>query len=1192
MTKTIQLRNSAPNTKFIFSANNGKKPQARCLEQLQKEPELHPYKFTNYQYFLYNRDDMIRLIEEGQEKNIHYPFYELITNDQRVPLYLDIEYESGEKTDIRPLKDYINILGDKIRELGCYKYDIDINNFACTTATRRIENATHKFYKHSYHLILRKPEIFFKTSYDLGCFLKFIDYELKKSNNKYDTTNIFRLKISDQSADHVPDLSVYGRNQAMRMINSYKSLDRQGADILKPYGKVYETKYYLCSYISPQSKLVKLSPQTYQMTKIKSRPTHTMTPIATEVSAALLKEAKNVMKKYQPKAIFKKVDLLPDGSIYFNFLDNKNPCFYHKRIHSDETGRTHWLFYSAKYKKFYFNCKKNSEYECITIEDESGLLIPDYEYEDTNQIDCKPLPHPSLLKGPGSTFLEEAQKGCGKTRAMREFLSTVPDKKILLISYRQNLCDKYSHELKDYNFTNYKDFENKPPTQEQLNRCVICLNSICKTIKFKQEYNVYVRKYDIIIIDEIFSLMEYWSCQLLGADLSTVMLSFEHHIKTCDYLYLLDAHLNNKLVVEPIQALRDKNKFTFHKNPRAHDYSDYTVHWYEPNSNKNMIHYFNSLQEEDLKNGKKIAVMGSTKDYIEKRELYLGTLQKSKELPEFKIHSYTSSKNKHLMKKHFEDITIPWGDPNCKLVLYSPTVSAGINFNDISEESGFNKLYAYVRIGKDLPSLNTIIQMLNRIRQLKDKEIHIFFDTGWQTTYELNEYTFEKDLINRSAMLYDVCHVPPKEPKLNVNTFTVEYDKTDWSYRVWYNNSRARIKYSRHEQFKEALINELCNKPDDALKAGRGMTLEKHNIDMTLDNTPIEDYEKIEKEQKDLILAQEELHYDEVMSLKSPLQDYIDNLDNVEKISKKDQLRININKIEKFYKVKFDKFRDIVQNKIKKQNYDSCLYEKQKKTWYLLNEPFTKSKFKRQKLWLNNSYHKYINLTYEAFIEGDPQVNSWFLMNSEKPPKYTRPQIFDMLWKRRIPMFAACELICDFLGLSKDNLEGSVIIKDEVNLKKDKFKHFWISEICPKIGEKRYKSKMVDNFQLMRHHVQIWSNKHPGQAIQDHVQLKDVSKWLKDRKIDQCILKAVLKNWEKQDPSKQDGDWDCPYWIECDPGMWSAIKIINACMNVISDTIGFKKEVLERESKNKNIISYEIVNEFDYLSELRYADFL
>jgi hypothetical protein len=109
----------------------------------------------------------------------------------------------------------------------------------------------------------------------------------------------------------------------------------------------------------------------------------------------------------------------------------------------------------------------------------------------------------------------------------------------------------------------------------------------------------------------------------------------------------------------------------------------------------------------DLSAGKKICIPASS---LEEAETLYEIIKEK--FPSLSVRFYSSKTPIMEKKEHFSNVSMWWV---CDVLIYTPTVSAGISF----ELDHFDKIYAY--FSDKSCSVETTMQMLGRVRSLRDK---------------------------------------------------------------------------------------------------------------------------------------------------------------------------------------------------------------------------------------------------------------------------------------------------------------------------------------------------------------------------------------------------------------------------------------------------------------------------------------
>jgi len=657
-------------------------------------------------------------------------------------------------------------------------------------------------------------------------------------------------------------------------------------------------------------------------------------------------------------------------------------------------------------------------------------------------------------------------------------------------------------------------------------------------------------KYDIVIIDEIYSVLESWDSGL-RRDVSDLMNIFDVVVRNAKYLYVMDAHLNNTLVVNTLRNIRKEEKFVFHKNPRLYDYSDYKVNWFE-NRDPDAYRGFQNMIIQDLIDGKKVAVISATKTYVD--ETYSAVLKHNDISPDLKKFKYTSNPDDEEIKKlHFKNVEKYWTD-KC-VIFYSPTISAGISYNKVGLE-GFDKLYVYLTpTGNMTASINTFGQMIFRIRQLNDKEINIFFDTKKYRKFDIEEHQIEKRLEQRCGMLMNEFGLPLRNNGICLETLRPLYDREHWSYNVWFETTKNKIRYSKLGNFKEYFRNLLCNKPSDKF-AGRGMEF----IDCSQSVITLEEEDKI--------------FLDKLMT--------VDKRDKLEKdftnyylASDESNRHYLVNVYGSIIKEFNKKCIELLK---KNRNPDEqAEYDKAKQFWKIIMGVGYQAKFRRLKNWVNDSNDESFTKLFKNYMKDSTSSLLFWdedakVLNVEYGNKI-KPQVIDGIMARGFHLTNILNDICGLLDIPKNTkLNG-------FKIKRQKFEDALsnrklINDIFSEIKNKTRLFKEVKRSYnlLLRKNIQKWQCSNPNTCVYD-LDEEGIKKFFKETGVNHNYqgfkpseFKRGIKKKDEKIKEFMNGEWTYSDWKANDPYEFTTETFKNAVSRVIECVINCKLETIKNGS--------------------------
>ncbi len=292
------------------------------------------------------------------------------------------------------------------------------------------------------------------------------------------------------------------------------------------------------------------------------------------------------------------------------------------------------------------------------------------------------------------TLFIKSQMGSGKTHRLYNFLKkyrkknikysdilnkNIETKSILFISFRRSLERKYLEDL-DL-FENYEDIDSRYIDPANHPRLVIQINSLHRIIG----------TYDFIVLDEVSyvfdTLISYCDNKV------RIYNVLKQLLESCEKLVCMDAYIS-KEDIDYIKALRPNRK-------------NYTILNEVPEIRGNVLFYEkdNFLHKliTDIDSGYKIIFASNSKTFLKKKVVPL---------------LIDSGINYLLITNETENID-PSTWNNYQVVLYTPTIVAGISFDAIH----FDKRYGY--FSNISSPANMCCQQLFRVRNTSDNNIYL-----------------------------------------------------------------------------------------------------------------------------------------------------------------------------------------------------------------------------------------------------------------------------------------------------------------------------------------------------------------------------------------------------------------------------------------------------------------------------------
>jgi hypothetical protein len=297
----------------------------------------------------------------------------------------------------------------------------------------------------------------------------------------------------------------------------------------------------------------------------------------------------------------------------------------------------------------------------------------------------------------GGNYVIRSCMGSGKTQLLVKLVTLkFSTRRILYLSHRQTFTQNIYGTFKKCGFYNYLDGVKDLDKQDRL---IVQIDSLRHLLNEDNK----LKYFDIIILDEIESLLAHLSSPTLADKRSLICLIIEKLIKNAKWVLSLDADFGNRaydflsIIKEKPRIIMNeyigtKKKFMFNSN-------------YDLRCHKIL---------EDIKRKNNIVIICLSKNTLD--EIYKMITDKIKNVQIIRYTSMTDDEQKRLLANVNEE----W--IKYQVVIYSPTIEAGVDFNQVH----FNKIYCFLNSGSCSP--RSLLQMVGRIRSLADNNILCCYD--------------------------------------------------------------------------------------------------------------------------------------------------------------------------------------------------------------------------------------------------------------------------------------------------------------------------------------------------------------------------------------------------------------------------------------------------------------------------------
>lgn len=352
------------------------------------------------------------------------------------------------------------------------------------------------------------------------------------------------------------------------------------------------------------------------------------------------------------------------------------------------------------------------------------------------------------------TLVVKAQMGLGKTRMLRKYIDAnfpQTDKKSLadppvirFVTFRQTFSNSLTKAFPD--FTLYSDIKPHSILAERFPRAIVQVESLHRLLDDSADPNA---RCDLLVLDEVESVLSQFSSGL-HRSFSDSFSVFQWLLATSKHVVCMDANVSDR-TFRTLERMRPSHPAFFHCNTFSRSAGD----TYKVTCNKSdwlfaLLH--------DLRNGKRIALASnSLKEAKTTKQIV------QREFPDKCVKLYSSETTQSEKSAHFSDVDTFWA--GLDLLIYTPTVSAGVSFELPPDKGGYDRMYVY--LSNMSCDVETARQMLGRVRALRDKEYCVCFSLGSSNLLPTDINAIEQSVYRRRHM---ICHGMPPPPQ------TVQFD--------------------------------------------------------------------------------------------------------------------------------------------------------------------------------------------------------------------------------------------------------------------------------------------------------------------------------------------------------------------------------------------------------------------------------
>ena len=562
------------------------------------------HKFTHF-----TKNNM--LFNQIQKLCINKRYYanEIIIDGIKRKPYLDLEkvFESKEIFDKifspfveKLIKDIVIIFDTK------YNVKLDATDILLLNSSGKVSDG----YKISLHVVISPKD---KTYY----------YTNNKDTDSSAVHFFTSLLELDPTYTDFLDKQVYNKDANMRMILSHKNLgddrvlnpiDLYTHNVLKLNSE--QKLDYLITYVSIDKPIHKLTTPliTPLITNVQNKHAQknvknkSLTapsknaPSKTNLDDAILK----LVKKFHPSGFYER----QSNNFYsFNFKDRSEKCPLTGFIHSGKNG----FFLCENDQGFFMKCRSprcaNATAKYIGSIDKTDKFINDAIHINSKFILDSPIVTNYLDDWVANkkTFCIKSPMATGKTFTIKHILKNYQFKKILWITHRQSLTKSLYGAFQKFDFVNYMDTAGELFDYDKV---IVQLDSLMRISRFDHfDGSTTFKKYDLVIIDEIESLLNHLSSPFLSKHDCSARELFTNLTNIINYspkLLLLDADVADRTKL----FIKNFPDSTFIVNDFKPQVKNFTI--------TNCEDHFNFSLFADIDNKKNVCVISMSSNALEK----------------------------------------------------------------------------------------------------------------------------------------------------------------------------------------------------------------------------------------------------------------------------------------------------------------------------------------------------------------------------------------------------------------------------------------------------------------------------------------------------------------------------------------------------------------------------------------------
>lgn len=364
------------------------------------------------------------------------------------------------------------------------------------------------------------------------------------------------------------------------------------------------------------------------------------------------------------------------------------------------------------------------------------------------------------------TLVVQAAMKMGKTKALKKYLDkhffNGLDKNpiIRFVSFRQTFSgaiqEKFPH------FSLYKNIKGELRDPQ----LIVQVESLHRLAVTPGEADP-----DLLILDECESIFDQFTAGLLKSNFTVAWANFEYLLRYSKHVVCMDANISER-TFNILRAARGDRETIFHKNKFENARDEIYSIVSNPFSWREKL--FDVIEQD-----KRVVVPISS---LSEAKVLASELRAK--YPTKNIQLYSSETQQREKFLHFSDVDSYWSQYD--ILIYTPTVSAGVSF----ERAHFDVMFGYF-LDRSC-SAETCIQMMGRIRNVRDRQFYIYMDLTNSYLPSTREEIIKALYTSRAQLMKETGLEDSPPPSYKIGSGQNIVYEQDLYFTLWVENSLVR----------------------------------------------------------------------------------------------------------------------------------------------------------------------------------------------------------------------------------------------------------------------------------------------------------------------------------------------------------------------------------------------------------------